>query len=435
MRDQKNAGSDDVSKCYSRRRYLTTAVSACTVGIAGCTDMPFTDDSSDGTTDTQAGATISGEGEISVEGSDLSINPNKIFQRVNELLQMDVDPPDRIIVEDESVINTEHALDTGIVSELITEEVTSVPGVSGLHANGDIRIATAGRTPANIEATLVHEYVHHVQSFLEFDKIDSGASSFVQNCLFEGGAEFVTDTYIKQYLDWEQLKADQIDFLTSNYNRQFSFGEVEITSYIDLIEAVYYQVNAAEQVLASPYVIGSQYLAGQLDSVSEYPDIYNVPPQTTKQLLHGYPPEREQPGNLMVDLSGPPSSFRRLGELRLRLFLSSETDYQTAVEAAKGWDNDKTVEVFHQGRIQGYVCTIRMENKSEKSELLEAMDAYLGSRAENRGGHWFDEDEATSLTVETVDERTLVLGVGSEAFTQSLTASTDGEVVRLEVSL
>jgi len=162
--------------------------------------MPFTDDSSDGTENTQPGATVSGEQGIPVEGGELSINQNRIFQQLNELLETDVAPPDKIIVESESFINTEPALDDGIVSELITEEVSGVPGISGTYINGDIPIVTTGRTPTAIEATLAHEYVHHVQSLLgvNIGRIESGEDTLIEDNLDEGGAVFVTDTYIKR---------------------------------------------------------------------------------------------------------------------------------------------------------------------------------------------------------------------------------------------
>jgi len=46
-------------------------------------------------------------------------------------------------------------------------------------------------------------------------------------------------------MNWEQLKADQIDLVTSNYNSRFSFDEVEITSQIEFIKDIYKENSAS----------------------------------------------------------------------------------------------------------------------------------------------------------------------------------------------
>lgn len=384
-----------------------------------------------------------GENRIPVVGDELGIDQDTVFSQLNSLLGTEVGPPQRIIVDDTTFTGEALTLEDGLFSMLIDEEVESVPGFSGTYSGGEVTMVTGDRAPTDIEATLAHEYVHHVQAAKQLEAFDRTNSrsyeySVINRALDEGGAVWVTNEYIDEYMDWEALKEDQISFVESNYDGRFSMNESAIQSQIDFIEAGYEQTNAAERFYAAPYYWGSQYLAERATTIDDYYDMYENPPMTTEQLIHGYAPGSEEPVAMELNttgLAGPePVTVGRLGELTLRLTLFSELDETRAATAAEGWGNDTMVGVFASDSPQdaNMVWTIRMDTQSDAAELRAAMEAYLDGRATPENDIWFDEDDSVYLETERAGDRTVVLAIGSESFVSSISASSDGREVRVE---
>jgi hypothetical protein len=382
------------------------------------------------------------EDRIPVVGGELGVDQDRVFSQLNALLGTEVSTPQRIIVEETTFTGGGVALDDGLFSMLIDEEAKSLPGYSGTYSGGDVTMVTGDRGATDVEATLAHEYVHHVQAekrleAFQGESVRTYEYNVIQQALDEGGAVWVTNEYIDEYMNWTELKTEQISFVESNYDNQFSLNGSEIDSQIDYVEAGYRQANAAERFFAAPYYFGSQYLSEQIDSIDEYFEIYENPPTTTEQLIHGYEPGEEEPVPMTLNttgLSGPePMTVGRLGELTLRLSLFSELEETRAASAAAGWGNDTMIGVFDDDSPQDFssLWTIKMDTQSDAEELRAAMEAYLDGRATEDAGIWFDEDDSVYLSLEHAGDRTVVLAIGSESFVGSITASSDGEEVSI----
>ena len=265
----------------------------------------------------------------------------------------------------------------------------------GGYAHGHVMIRPNGGSPHEVEATLVHEYAHHLQNVVIQDEL-------LWRAVTEGGAVYVETKYAQKYLDG----IDPAREVRHRYENETDGGTM-------LWVGLYYH--------------GYRHFEQRIDSPAEISTVYDAPPETFTQLLHGLPPENAQPGPLAVNVDATVTTETvELGELVLQTVLRTELDGPPATSAATGWDADRLTMVAGHDL---YVWTIRMENGTHATELEAALGNYLDSKAARDGTSWTTETTAYRV-VRTTDE-TVTLILGDRVSVESMTVTVTGESVRI----
>ncbi|PSP78440.1 hypothetical protein BRC81_07815 [Halobacteriales archaeon QS_1_68_20] len=262
---------------------------------------------------------------------------------------------------------------------------------------GGVKIHPNGGTSDEIEATLVHEYAHYLQDLV-------GTDQLLRRATAEGGATYVEKAYAQQYLD----DVDPVRDLRRQYANTKKGGTA---LWIGL------------------YYFGYRHFEQRIDSSDEVWAVYEAPPETFEQLMHGLAPDEEPRGvlNVSVDSTGPTQTVS-MGELFLQTTLRTELERPVASDAATGWANDRLV-VFADRDV--YAWTIRMDDESNASELQTALRSYLDAKATYDGTVWTAEQTAYRL-VRASDE-TLVLVVGNRGQVENMTVSGSDESVTITI--
>lgn len=357
------------------------------------------------------------QGSITVTNGTLPVDPNGLFSDVTTMLAVDAQPPARIELEPDDQMGIVKdpmppfyrlvGIERPPGSSRAATALGYVADPSAVHLNdkllGDQR---------QLQLTLVHEYVHVVQSKTgEMGQLDRSIpdpnttdATIVRRSILEGAAVTVETTY---------------------WRRHFDSG----TSPAQGMAGSYAATEGARQWVYAPYYFGYDYVTARTNSTTEIAGLYRSPPHTTEELIHGRPggSEPQPPLQVGVDSSNwTVNGTDREGELFVRVALDTELSSDRAATAAAGWGTDQRVTVEN-GDRRGYVWALRWDDAANATEFEDAIHAYLDDRATRTDGIWTDGSAAFDET--RVGPQTVVLTLGNESFVRSATVDgTDGSV-------
>lgn len=413
------------------------ALLALCVLLAGCAGFlgvgsTSTDETCYTTTSTTtpvstATGTPTAAAHVEVRGDDqrLSVNATAVWLRVLKLHGIsptEISPPVVRVgpANEQTFSRTELDGDTDRFSHLIglnenqSEAVTltSPDGyvappqfTDGNYTRVNMGIAEDDPTAA-VEATLAHEYVHVVQVETNFSLTDDELTELqasVSPGMFanirEGAAEYVADVYAERYLEGVDLQAER--------------------------RAAYEQAQPnAWKLSRAGYYFGYCHVAARVESPRQLPAVYEAPPETEEQLIHGLSPNEEPPVDLSVQAEEGWQPRGTVGELHLRVALTEHLTASRAADAAAGWGNDTLLR-----RSDDYVWVVRMDDAANASEL----EAALGSHVDGLRAATDPIDRSTDVAyrVVRVDEETVALVVGDSAFVEAVRISADEGAVNI----
>ncbi|MFB6269183.1 MAG: hypothetical protein ABEH83_04510 [Halobacterium sp.] len=334
-----------------------------------------------------------------------------IYQRVGRLLA--VDEYDRPA----TTVYVENASEAGNVSSGSTSGFTALVGISPRPSGGDDGGVKAGAVTRGTTVTLydyenatarwkenvlAHEFVHVYQSQLPVrdavDALDRRRNRpFLKSVMVEGSAEYVQERYAVRY---QNETIDQTR-----------------------ISAAWKNASAYERLRIAPYTYGSRYFAMRLDGPSGVTDVYEHPPRTAEQVVHGYDPGEEPPEALTVHANASDGGFEDTGagtrgELFVRLALSTELDWERAADASTGWGMDRLVYFTGEGGRDAYAWVLRWDSASEATEFTDAFEDY-------------DDANDERFRVESVTDETVVVYAGADAFVENASASGNSSSVTI----
>jgi hypothetical protein len=245
-----------------------------------------------------------------------------------------------------------------------------------------------------IERTLVHEYVHALQSQRRIDlSAETTDEELVRTALVEGGAVWVADQYVSEYHRPE----------TRTYQSA-------------RIRAEYRAGPAGDRYIRAPYRFGAKYVSRVLDDPTSFWTLYDRSPSTSSVLLHA-DPAVEQPSDLSTTVTsddrwqpvgigpdGQPGD--RMGELFLRTVLMSELSTERASRGAAGWTDDDR-RTFRHGGSYGHLWTLSWANRTEATEFVTTFQRYLVDRTDQR---------TSDIELRRVGDRTVTVVAGPDTF-------------------
>jgi hypothetical protein len=270
-------------------------------------------------------------------------------------------------------------------------------------------------TEADRESVLAHEFTHVLQhdtgAFQQVSAgIREGNGSFrrVYLGVVEGSATYAQDRYVERHLNGTPDRGTW---------REFSANRSRFGTYV-----------------LAPYYFGPRYVDDRVDAVADLSDVYEEPPRTTEQVLHGYAPDEEPARPLVVHAeAGTETDWfhdaRRVrGELFVRLALEGELDHDRAAAAAEGWGADRVLTFGEAGTAErAHAWVLKWDDPDEAEEFAAAMSEYLDARGERADGVWIDDEARFDLR--RVGDETVVVLAGPDRFVENTTvAGGDGNV-------
>ncbi|WP_436923643.1 hypothetical protein [Halosimplex amylolyticum] len=378
----------------------TDAAPTATAAASTPTDLPSSQATA-APTDAGAAATPESGEELTVRGN-LSVDVDRIFERVERLHGVDVDPPTVVVFESRDA----GSFESNFYGAFGLTGTVSAAGQAT--RQGTVYIESNVSMP---ERVLAHEFAHHVHSQRRWRPSGlwrvTADERQAATAVSEGSAVFATDAYANAPKTDVPLESDVLQY---GYNRS----------------------ESPFRVFTAKYIVGAEYVESQVDSPSELSTVLRDPPETTEELLH--PDRSVSLGNLTVapnesadwtvELGHYPSDADRRGELIVREFLRLELDRKTADAAADGWDNDRslTFSATADENRTAIAWTLRWENATEADEFAAAFDRFATRRSANA---------SLSFASERVAPETVVVFAGDESFVHGATARGTNESVRI----
>jgi hypothetical protein len=331
---------------------------------------------------------------VSEQGAELGdVNATLVWQRVGRLVSVDSMAPSPVVVKPASEDSSVSEL-PGFYRSLGARGenyVLASSPANGRYNSGSYQPVVLRRGPnttdAEMEAILAHEFAHAYQLNAE-ELLPNNTTWFAELAVNEGTAELVEWRYTNRYMD--------------DYDSE------------SRLDTVYQQLWGIQQTNWAAYLYGARYARNYSDSDAPIASMYDDPPTTGEQILHGLPPGSEPPRPLSVhgDAAGDwslDSKTPGLGEPTLRHTLEIGLSRSRAVEAAAGWGNDRKV-TFTAGNRSGYAWVVRWDSASEAAEFESAFAAYQQHVSE-------------PLALRSVGSETTVILSGDESFVRNATAS------------
>lgn len=368
------------------------------------TDVTLTPTASQSTT-TAANRTVT------VFGS-LPVDADRVWRRVQSLTGTDTRAP-QVAVEMRSgggrplQVQGEFGAALGIGNVSSLEYPTQAGGHTRMDGRGlAITIVIGNRTTAtSVERTLAHEYVHTIQQQTDWlamrdrwyaqnlphPRRHSHDTAFARWALLEGGAKYVEEAYAQQYLDGESVPPLSDRYQTATPGTKLFLGR---------------------------YYFGSRYIASRIDSPRNISRVYETPPYTAEQVIHGYLPGEEPPTNLSVRLTDEapfPATEEVMGEHFVRVALQVELNRSRAVDAAAGWGDDRLYGFQEDGQ-RGYVWVLDWDDEANATEFERAVRAYAAERP-----------DGTRFAVERTQPTTVTVLVGPEPFVENTSVRVEDE--------
>lgn len=374
------------------------------------------------------GGTTPGETEsgISVNGAGLPVDADVVFDRVTRLMGADAPRPESIRVvtppEPGEVNESSGAGLDPAPAFFEVMDVDSDPG-EGLNASetralengmtnlgiGTVTLFTGENDSETVHYVLAHEFAHYVQAArdrhagLRSTLGTTTDADFVIGSLLEGAAVYATNAYIEEHIGGNLTNSGL---------------------YFDLRERL--EPGSFSAYANTRYVVGWRYVADRLDSPGAFDSLYENPPRTGEQVIHGLTPGEEPPRALSV--SAETGRYRRvatdrLGEGFLRIALQNGPSRTRANRAAAGWGND-TLRTYlpEGGGDPGYAWIIRFDDPANRSQFTETLRESLSTRGTRTGGVWTVPDTAT-FDLDVAGEETVAVLAGNESFVRNTSAS------------
>ena len=413
----------------TRRLPLAVVALAVVVVLAGCPAPagpstppgdPNTDDPITGPpTPPEETPTDDGIGEsrqVTVNGS-LSVNATQIYQRVEQLMDVNASAPD-VRVERMNRSSSVGLAPSPVRQALgfanTTGSVQACDAFTSAYAtDGSVTISPVNPvtgenlSASTIELVLVHEYAHTLQNRVEgFRNATAAGNLHISQAMTEGSAVFVTDTYAQRHdVRWSGKRP------------------------MEVRKCVYKQTRGMRKLVNGDYYYGGQYFSQRIDEPSALSTAIETVPNTTEQLIHGETPASEPVAPLSVTVDESESFNHRdspalvgfpTGELSLRTWLSEGLSADRVDTAATGWGNAH-VATFRDGTGNvSLAWTVRWDAPGEADEFGAAL-ADLVPTLENRTG--------THLRHVRVAPETVVVFGGNQSFVADATATgTNGNV-------
>ncbi|MFC4406619.1 hypothetical protein [Haloarchaeobius iranensis] len=428
----------------SRGRRLGVLACALLVVLAGCgaqevTRSPTatatpdqsttTEQPSAGPTDAQGGDT---DAEIRYRGEGLSFAAAPVFDRVESLLGVTAEPPTEVSVENASTwfgTNvTERRAPTG------TSRFGALVGVETAGSYSDLRGTPNGATspfggvtlypgngsPAALEVVLAHEFVHVVQ----FQR--NQVSAVRRNV---GGtstdARWTARSIVEGVAVWTETRYVETDGLDAPTG-----GERTATLYAEATPGTPFRHGQGA------YRFGYDYVRNNSPGLDGVEGLYERPPTTSEQVLHGLAPGSEPPAELYVRTIAEGATWRgsatdTLGEAYARVVLENGVSVPASVEAAAGWGNDRLVTYRERPTANAsFVWVTRWDTAADATEFRDAMNATFDAGGERTGDRWRLDGDVRATTARP-DDATVVVTVGRPGLLDALAVSLDGSTVAL----
>jgi hypothetical protein len=278
------------------------------------------------------------------------------------------------------------------------------------------------------EAVLAHESVHVIQFEQQAFSIASSRvggsdlrgttdAQLAYRATIEGSAVYAADAYHEAY---RERGAAPRASMARRYDR----------------------ATGATRLALGPYHYGAEHVADRAENETELQAVYERPPRTSSEVIHGVSDGRDPVASLPVEVdSGEEWTERedrrdRLGELYFRVALATELNDDRAAAAGTGWRADKRLAFANDGD-RGWVWTLRFADEADATEAERALTDYLDARASPE-----EVDTASgSITVWTgpatnatyrpvrVNDGTVALVVGDPSFVTrvSVESASDGD--------
>lgn len=347
-------------------------------------------------------------GYVTVEGDSLPYEVEPIYRRVGRMLGVpQEDWP-------ETTVRVRDPPEGGALGSATTYGFTNLVGIEPLPSEGEDGGVTTGAVTRGLTVTLfdhpeadrsfqrnvlAHEFVHvlqtQVQPRTEVGRLDTRRDrQFLVGAMVEGSAEYVQERYGIRY-------------------QSYSLDQTEIPPR-------WKNASAYVRMRIAPYEYGSRYFAMRVEDASGVPSVYQNPPVTAEQVLHGIPPSGEGAKPLTVAGNGSGSQLETRGEstkgeLFVRLALSTELDWERAAEAGAGWGMDRLLEFRGEGD-RGFAWVLRWDTASEATEFESAFADYNQRNNE-------------TFRLQSVTDETVVVYAGADYFVENATATgTTGNV-------
>ena len=371
------------------------------------TDQPSTETTATTTSDT--GETT----ELVSVRDELPFRVTPVYERVGRLLG--VEAADR----PSTSVRVEEPPESGTLGTASTSGFTELVGIEPLPADGEGGGVQVGAIAQGTQVTLydhpnatvewqenvlAHEFVHVYQTQLKprsgVDELDFRRNrEFLLSAMVEGSAEYVQERYGIRY---QNRSLDQAA-LTEEWQNASAYVRWRI----------------------APYEYGSRYFALRVDDASGVTDVYENPPRTAEQVLHGYGPDEERAKTLTATLNASGSEFSQMrgatkGELFVRLALSTELGWERAADASSGWGMDRLLSVSGENGLNTYAWVIRWDDAAEAAEFQAAFADY-------------DARTDVSFRTASVTDETVVVLTGEESFVENATVEGNSSNVTVRV--
>jgi len=387
---------------------LAVVLSGCALGAA-----PQADETGTTTADGGRGVPLA-EHPLSEK-----LDANRTFQRVERMVGEDVDSPAvRVLGSGDAgggavggFTHTPYRFAEYL--DLRNVSTGGGPSAAGLTDGfGRVYILPGSGPTSQLRQVLVHEFVHVVQFRSGMlpggwpvsgnDTTDAGQ---VRLTLLEGAAVYVADEYTERHLP-------------GNVSRQS-----------EQIAGSYARARVGGRFAFARYYFGSAYVADRLDSPDQLRSLYENPPETTEQILHGDTDDPYEPLSVRTSASGwtveDPDDVDIMGELFVRVTLSRALSLEAAADAADGWGNDRVVEYERaDGNETGFAWVLRWDDAANATEFREAIGTYVDRRETGPG---------LSIRAETVGEQTVAVFLGPPDFVEAGSVSGTSSEVRVTV--
>lgn len=401
---------------------------------AGC-QAPVADASSDGTPlPNESGNETDRRPvpNITVVNGSLELDPGEVFARVQAISGTNVTAPSAVRVFDTSAgfyNSTPRGLEpnlpqfwrvAGLETEPVNGSTLELQKNGYVTATGEVTLFLGPNTTlADERLLLVHEFTHYIQTQSgQLTTLNNALdptitqSVYVRRAIMEGTAVFTTDTYVDEYAPGQKLNSPWYDEIQSSYPD----GHVG-------------------QFQNSRYIHGHDYVESRLNSSANISTVYENPPRTSEQVLHGLAPDEEPPTPMVVETTTEDgwldSGTDQMGEAFLRYALASDVGQERAARAATGWGNDR-LHIFRpiDGDETGYIWILDWDDPANASEFEQTFQTALDARGNETEGVWSLADVDTSATITRVDAETTAVVFGPETFVTgtSVTETTVTEV-------